>query len=246
MEKVTRVETVTVRIREMILKGELAAGTRVPERDLAQRLGVSRTPVRVALGILQAEGLVRGEPNCGFVVNALSHEDILSAFDVRGVLEGFAARTAVERGLRPDLVERLRAAVAEGEVLVARGTCDAEGMRRWSLANDVFHGAIIEAAGLSALGKVHEFTSRMPLVAPVAILFTNDRHDDAYARMADAHRDHIQVLQALLRGEGERADYLMREHAYRSRERLSELFNRGFGGDASDEVMRPMKRARPA
>ncbi len=228
MAKVTRVEAVTVKIREMIVKGELEGGSRVPERDLAERLGVSRTPVRVALGILQAEGLVRGEPNCGFVVNTLSHEDILSAFDVRGALEGFAARTAVERGLGSDIVERLQSAVAEGERLVAIGACDAEGMRRWSLANGVFHGAIVEAAGLSALGKVYEFTTRMPLVAPVAILFTNDRRDDAYARMVDAHQDHVQVLKALLRGEGERVDYLMREHAYRSRERLSELLQRGL------------------
>ncbi|WP_052402390.1 GntR family transcriptional regulator [Muricoccus aerilatus] len=235
----SRVEHVTVKLREMIVTHALPAGARVPERDLAELLKVSRTPVRVALEILAAEGLVRGSPNRGFVVNAFSSEDILSAFQVRSMLEGFAARTAVERGLQPSTIKRLEACILEGEALVAQGRCDAEGMRRWSACNGAFHAAIVDAAGLSALGKVYDFTARMPLVSPVAILFTTDRRDDAYARMVDAHGDHLRIFDALRREEGDRADYLMREHGYRSRERLGELLR----GEALRPV--PPTRARP-
>jgi GntR family transcriptional regulator of vanillate catabolism len=110
----TRVEAVTLQLREMIIAQELQPGSRVPERDLAEAFGVSRTPVRVALSILEAEGLVTSEPNRGFVVNGFSIEDVLSAFDVRGALEGLAARTAVERGLGDDALATLQACVAEG------------------------------------------------------------------------------------------------------------------------------------
>lgn len=240
----TRVEAVTLKLREMIVAQELPAGSRVPERDLAEAFGVSRTPVRVALGILEAEGLVAGEPNRGFVVCDFSVDDVLSAFDVRGALEGLAARTAVERGLGPDTLERLAACVAEGQDLVARGLCGADDMRRWSLANDAFHGAIIAAAGLGTLEKVHAFLSRMPLVAPVAILFTNDRQDDAQARMAEAHDDHVHILEALRRGEGARAENLMREHAYRSREHLGRLLR--AGRSATPERAGPSPKRRRA
>ena len=219
----TRVEAVTLQLREMIVNRQLPAGSRVPERDIAATLGVSRTPVRVALGILEAEGLVRGEPNKGFVINDFSIEDVLSGFDVRGSLEGLAARTAVERGISPAVLEALKRCVEEGTRLVSTGLCDVEDMRRWSVANGEFHRLIIEAAGLRALESVHAFMSRMPLVAPIAILFTNDERDDAHARMADAHSDHVHILNALQHGEAGRAEYLMREHAHRSRDHLARL-----------------------
>jgi GntR family transcriptional regulator of vanillate catabolism len=239
----TRVEAVTLKLREMIIAQELTPGSRVPERDLAEAFGVSRTPVRVALGILEAEGLVRGEANRGFVVCEFSIEDVLSAFDVRGVLEGLAARTAVERGIGGEALAALRACVAEGEALVASGLCGADDMRRWSRANDAFHGTILAAAQLSTLEKVHAFMSKMPLVAPVAILFTSDRHDDAHARMVDAHSDHVHILNALVRGQGARAEDLMREHAYRSREHLGRLLKSGRAAvpDAPSKT-RPRKK----
>ncbi len=219
----TRVEAVTLQLREMIVNRQLPPGSRVPERDIAATLGVSRTPVRVALGILEAEGLVRGEANKGFVINDFSIEDVLSGFDVRGALEGLAVRTAVERGISQEALETLQRSVDEGTHLVATGLCDVDDMRRWSVANGEFHRAIIEAAGLRALESVHAFMSRMPLVAPIAILFTNDKRDDAHARMVDAHSDHVHILNAIQNGEGGRAEFLMREHAHRSRDHLARL-----------------------
>jgi GntR family transcriptional regulator of vanillate catabolism len=234
----TRVEAVTLQLREMIVNRQLPPGSRVPERDIAATLGVSRTPVRVALGILEAEGLVRGEPNKGFVINDFSIEDVLSGFDVRGALEGLAVRTAVERGISQDALETLQRSVDEGTHLVATGLCDVDDMRRWSVANGDFHRAIIEAAGLRALDSVHAHMSRMPLVAPIAILFTNDERDDAYARMVDAHGDHVHILNAIQNGEASRAEFLMREHAHRSRDHLARLLKSA----ATPEVPAPKRR----
>ena len=217
----TRVEVVTVKLREMIVTGQFTPGSRVPERDLAELLGVSRTPVRVALGILEAEGLVSGAPNCGFVVRPFQVDEILSAYDVRGVLEGLAARTAVERGLSSAALQCLEDCVAEGESLLASGLLGDEEMRRWSAANDVFHGTLLDAAALPALNKTHAFISRMPLAAPIAIMFTSQHRDRARDRMAEAHSDHMHVLDALRRGQGARAEQLMREHAQRSRDNLA-------------------------
>ncbi|MBG6120189.1 MULTISPECIES: GntR family transcriptional regulator [unclassified Sphingobium] len=234
----TRVEAVTLQLREMIVNRQLPSGSRVPERDIAAALGVSRTPVRVALGILEAEGLVRGEPNKGFVVNEFSVEDVLSGFDVRGALEGLAVRTAVEGGISEDTLATLQRCVDEGDQLVATGLCNVEDMRRWSVANGEFHRAIIEAAGLRALESVHAFMGRMPLVAPIAILFTSDKHDDAYARMVDAHSDHVHILTAIKAREASRAEYLMREHAHRSRDHLARLLKSA----ATPEAPAPKRR----
>lgn len=211
----TLVEVVTVRLREMIVSRELEPGARIQERNIAQMLGVSRTPVRLALGILEVEGLVEGEPNCGFVVSDFSLEDVRSAYAVRGALEGLAARVATER--RTDrLLDRLGAAVAEGEALLSDGTMDETQMRRWSEANHLFHDSLIEAADLPALRKTHGFLGRMPLAAPTAILFTRDYLDLALQKMREAHFQHLAVLEAVRDGEGARAEYMMREHAHQS------------------------------
>src|SRR5215207_3770528 len=87
-----------VRLRELIVGGELPPGARIPELSLVERLGVSRTPVRAALLRLQEEGLLEGLPGGGFAVREFSETDIYDAIEVRGTLEGLAARLAAERG----------------------------------------------------------------------------------------------------------------------------------------------------
>jgi GntR family transcriptional regulator of vanillate catabolism len=221
------VEDVTLQLRDWIVSGELKPGSRIPERELAERLGVSRTPVKLALSNLEAEGLVSGATNRSYVVSAFNEEDILSAFEVRGALEGLAAKAATERGLSEEVLASLRACLAEGEALIRNGLCDAQDMRRWSASNGVFHDTVIGASSLPSLSKVHAFMSRMPLVAPIAILFTSDEQDGAQARMAEAHDDHVHIVDAMSRGQSARAEYLMREHAYRSREHLARLLREG-------------------
>src|ERR1044071_1823755 len=86
-----------VRIREMLLRGEVARGERLSELPLVARLGVSRTPIRLALDRLANEGLLEIVPTGGFVVRAFTLTDVYDAIEMRGVLEGAAARLAAER-----------------------------------------------------------------------------------------------------------------------------------------------------
>ena len=91
-----------LRLREMILSGEFAPGERMSELALVERLGVSRTPVRLALAALEHEGLVRGLSSRGLRRERVHQADISDAIELRGVLEGTAARFAAERGATPE------------------------------------------------------------------------------------------------------------------------------------------------
>src|SRR5919106_389653 len=84
----------TLGIRELVLDGELAPGERVPEVGLSERLGISRTPLRIALTTLAHEGLLEPLSGGGFIVRSFTRTDIADAIELRGVLEGTAARLA--------------------------------------------------------------------------------------------------------------------------------------------------------
>ena len=177
--KQTRLEEVTVKLRDMVLAGQLTPGQRVQEGEIAEAFQVSRTPVRVALGILKAEGLLEGQPNRGFMVRRFTQADVLSAFDVRGALEGLACRQVAEHGLSPKAAASLEQCLELGEGLQVLESIDDADMRRWAIANNTFHRTIIAAAHLPALDEVYNFLARMPLASPVAILFRGDRRERA-------------------------------------------------------------------
>src|SRR5512139_1964375 len=110
-------ETV-VRIREMILRGELAPGQRVAEAPLAEMLGMSRTPVRQALPLLAQEGLLTEHATRGYVVRAFTAADIVDAIDLRAIIEGLAARRVAERGASKALIRDLRACLEDGDAIL--------------------------------------------------------------------------------------------------------------------------------
>src|SRR4029077_20904235 len=93
----------TLGLRELVFDGVFSPGERVPEVDLAVRLGVSRTPLRLALSTLAPEGLLEPLAGGGFVVRSFTRSDIADAIELRGVLEGTGARVAAEgRGPAPE------------------------------------------------------------------------------------------------------------------------------------------------
>ena len=106
-------------MRALILTGEYGPDERLIEEQLAERLGVSRTPVRQALTMLEAEGLVEIAPNRGATVCSFSIEDVWDIYDLRAVLEGHAARRAAGRIERREL-ERLRELVGGMEGLAGK------------------------------------------------------------------------------------------------------------------------------
>ena len=111
---------VQLRLRELIVGGEIKPGVRIAELALVERLGASRTPIRMALVRLQEEGLLEAMPNGGFMVKDFSEADIVEAIELRGTLEGLAARLAAERGVSPVLMAEMRDCLAEIDALLAQ------------------------------------------------------------------------------------------------------------------------------
>ena len=135
-----------VRIREMILQGKLSAGQRVAEAPLAERLGMSRTPVRQALPVLAQEGLLVEHGTRGYVVKTISTADILDAIDLRGVMEGLAARRLAERGVSRAFCEALHLCLAEGDRIFNKGNMQESDEALYADMNARFHDLIIREA----------------------------------------------------------------------------------------------------
>jgi GntR family transcriptional regulator of vanillate catabolism len=224
MTNQTRTQLVTAQIRDLVLTGALSPGARLHEVALAARLAVSRTPVREALGILGAEGLLENTPNCGYVVRRISLQDVLDLFDLRATLEAMACRVMAERGLPVEIVRYLQDHLQAAERLIMtvdwNATCEAE----WSRLNSGFHDAVLHATRNMALAEAVKQTRRFPLLHGA----TSRPQDTARLRQRYGDRVHCQrslgehrmVIDAMINRQGARAEHLMREHVYRNREAL--------------------------
>jgi DNA-binding GntR family transcriptional regulator len=161
--RVSRPAGVLERLRALILTGEYGPEERLIEEQLAERLGVSRTPVRQALTMLEAEGLVEIAPNRGATVCSFSTEDVWDIYDLRAVLEGHAARRAAGRIERVEL-ERLRELVGEMEGLAGRFEDHEEEIRTLVKLNQEFHWTIVEASRNRRLRRLINRTVEIPLM----------------------------------------------------------------------------------
>jgi len=206
--------TVTVRLREMILRGDLRPGERMKEAELATRLGVSRTPVRQALPALAQEGLLVPAGKRGYSVRAFTMEHSLDALKLRSVLEGVAARTVAERGVSSGTLAALKACLAEGDSLFAERRLQDDDELRYAQMNDRFHQLIIEEAGISLLDTLIERCNVVPFTAPLSVAFSSTSKQKMFDLLFYAHRQHHAIVGAIEAGHGDRAEFLFREHAH--------------------------------
>jgi DNA-binding GntR family transcriptional regulator len=197
-------------LRALILTGEYGPDERLIEEQLAERLGVSRTPVRQALTMLEAEGLVEITPNRGATVCSFSIEDVWDIYDLRAVLEGHAARRAAGRIERREL-ERLRELAREMEGLPGQFDDHEEEIRALVALNQEFHGTIVEASRNRRLERLINRTVEIPLMFKAFYWYT------LHERTISNHY-HRQILEALENGDAERAEIIMREHVYEGRD----------------------------
>jgi DNA-binding GntR family transcriptional regulator len=198
------------RLRALILTGEYGPEERLIEEQLAERLGVSRTPVRQALTMLEAEGLVEITPNRGATVCSFSIEDVWDIYDLRAVLEGHAARRAAGRIERREL-ERLRELAREMEGLPGQFDDHEEEIRALVALNQGFHGTIVEASRNRRLERLINRTVEIPLMFKAFYWYTS------HERTISNHY-HRQILEALENGDADRAEIIMREHVYEGRD----------------------------
>ena len=198
------------RLRRMIIAGEYGPTERLIEEQVAERLGVSRTPVRQALTMLEAEGLVQIEPNKGAMVCSFSADDVMEIYDLRALLEGHAARRAA-REIDADKLARLGELAGEMEGLTGRYADREDEIRRLVILNNEFHGIILEANRNRRLGRLVRRIVEIPLVYKA--FFRYGPHE----RVLSNHY-HRQILKALRDGDPDRAEIVMREHVYEGRD----------------------------
>ena len=200
----------TLGLRELIFAGELGAEERVPEVGLAERLGVSRTPLRLALGTLAHEGLLRPLPGGGFVVCSFSLSDVSDAIELRGVLEGTAARFAAERLESPSELLELAAVTAQlDEVVAARSPA----LERFVELNDDYHRELVDLAKSDALARAIANAVALPFASPGALLASQAALTREQEVLVVAQHQHRMLLEAVRAGHGARAEEIAREHA---------------------------------
>ena len=222
----TQTDRVISELRDLLLAGEIQAGERLTELGFSARLGVSRTPLRLAFAELEKEGLLERLATGGYRVSTFTIEHIADAVDVRGVLEGMAARLIAERGMSSELRGVLGTMVAQGRDLVdtaARGEGRLVDAGTWRLVNQRFHEALTGACANEALIAAIERNNRLPFVGPKALALPLIPTHLETGFVARAQSDHEDIFEALDHREAMRVEALLREHAHRSRENKRKL-----------------------
>ena len=126
-------------LRELILTGKLPAGSRIAELAVVELLGVSRTPIRAALMRLEQEGLLQALPSGGYAVRTFSEREVADAIELRGTLEGLAARLAAERGVAQGLMAQASACLDQIDQLLEGSALDEAMFADYVQLNARFH-----------------------------------------------------------------------------------------------------------
>lgn len=202
-----------LRLREMILAGELPGGARIAELAIVERLGVSRTPIRAALMRLEQEGLLEALPNGGYAVRTFSERDVSDAIELRGTVEGLAARLAAERGVPAEVLARARECLDRIDALLAQPALDDEAFGLYVSHNQRFHNLLSEMAGSGVIARELERVVSLPFASPSGFVVVQANSPQSRDMLIVAQDQHRQVLDAIERREGGRAEAIMREHS---------------------------------
>lgn len=200
-------------LRDLILTGELKRGERIAELAVVDRLGVSRTPLRMALVRLEEEGLLEALPSGGFVVKAFTERDIFDAIEARGTMEGLAARFAAERGVTSAGLSALHRCLADLDDLIDGGSLSEDDFSNYVDLNEQFHNLIMEMADSPVLARQIERASALPFASPSGFVMAQAAAPEALKILTLAQDQHRCIVEAIEAREGARAEALMREHA---------------------------------
>ncbi|WP_274425739.1 GntR family transcriptional regulator [Chelativorans sp. YIM 93263] len=206
-------------VRDLVLGGDVPPGERLSEASLADRLGISRTPLRAALARLEQEGLLEQIPSGGFAVRSFTMADVFDAIEIRGVLEGTAARLAAERGVAPASLKAIKQLVTELDKCF-RDSPEDMLFDRYVELNAEFHVALAALPGSDMMRREVERATQLPFASPSSFL---EKQEDVLAfrlSLSHAQRQHREIVSAIELREGTRAEALAREHARLARHNL--------------------------
>lgn len=210
------------RLRELIVAGRVSPGSRIIESDLADRLGVSRTPVRSALQRLQQEGFVLGLDggrNARLIVSPLTREDCRELLTLMGAIEGLAARAAAA------LPERERKSIAADQ----RALNDAftEALRRAEIDPDevfrvhtAFHATHFDAAATPRLRNLHA------AIRPQAERYRRVYITSSPQGLLGEVAEHLPIIEAIERGDGPAAQAAVQENWFAAADRMGKIVDR--------------------
>lgn len=229
LAKVTRLhlhDAVTGQLRDLIVEGALAPGTKLNERELCEVMGVSRTPLREAIKVLAAEGLVNITPNRGASVYQMSDKEIRETFELMSGLEAFSGLLAGERITPKELAD---IKVLHRVMLTCYSRNDLHG---YYIKNHEIHDRINIAARNEPLRQIYTSVNRRLQ----ALRFRSNLRTSKWEKAIEEHNQMIEALEA---HDGPRLSTILREHLLRKRDAvlyLLEIENREKQNDAASEI----------
>jgi DNA-binding GntR family transcriptional regulator len=218
----TNAARVHAALRQAIIDGEFVPGERLRAEALAERFGTSRTPVREALLLMEREGLVEVSPNRGAMVRPFDSADLTDLYEVRAVLEPYAAARAATR-IDADALRRLHEICDLAE---ARGGASPEAIEDQLSFNDEFHSVIAAAAGSPRLLAARQSVAGIPWSFRASFW----ANDEQRAQSLFCHRE---LVGALERGRSDLAEAVMRMHMLGAHQFLLSL---AAGPDEDEET----------
>jgi DNA-binding GntR family transcriptional regulator len=207
-------EKIAELLRVSFVNGTLLPGTRLVETEIAERMGVSRGPLREALRILQREGLVEARHNRGTYVAEFSEEDVVEIYILRSQLEALAATSSASHA-SPEQVEQLQGLVDE--------MSNATMARQYNRAADIdlkMHQLLWEISGNK---RLLQFLSSMGAQIRMFLIVNTHLYENL---VVHAVAEHQQLVNAIRAGDGERAGAIMRDHILRSLKQTRDFFQR--------------------
>jgi GntR family transcriptional regulator, vanillate catabolism transcriptional regulator len=210
-------------LRQRIVEGALPGGTRLYEVALAEDLGISRTPVREAMSRLAEEGLLERVRSGGFIVRSFALVEVIDTIELRGILEGTAARFAAERGVSEDRMAQMRAILRDLDTLFAPEV-EVVDLDRYGELNAEFHRALAALSGSAVIEAEIARVTRLPFASPSAFLPDRSQIDAFRRTLAPAQAQHHALVEAIANREGARAEALAREHARAARVNVEAIF----------------------
>jgi GntR family transcriptional regulator, vanillate catabolism transcriptional regulator len=213
----------TLIVREMLLQGRFQPGEWIREVPLAKQLGVTRVPLRLALERMAHEGLLELRPRRGFVVARFSTQDAYDAIELRGLLEGTAARLSAERLKDVRDLAPLEKASREMVALIGCSTLTLSTLESYIDLNATFHAALLELSRSRMLRQAIRHVCALPFASPNAFLAGQHGSSDLRDLFLIAADQHCGIVEAIASREGRRAEFLAREHARIARRTLENV-----------------------
>lgn len=200
-------------LRRMIVDGTIGPEEKITEVGIAALLDVSRTPVRLALKTLEVEGFIRKRDGRGYTVVPIELEDVSKAYEVRGVLEGLAAKLLAQNGLQEEAEKRIVGSIATSERILGSGLPYEEKVEAYQKANTLFHETIMNFCGNDFIPFTLAKLETLPMLKIGSVAFNRHNVERELLRLTVGHAQHMIVFDAIKRGDGQRAEAMMREHA---------------------------------